>query len=83
MDDPLAAVDPEVATQIYTKCVQTYLKDKTRNTCRKIVCFILLLALTIFCFLNSWKYIKIFQTGLKVLNYEYGLLKMRNTCQHE
>ena len=30
LDDPLAAVDPEVAAQIYEKCVQGILKKKTR-----------------------------------------------------
>ena len=30
LDDPLAAVDIEVALQIYTNCVQGFLKSKTR-----------------------------------------------------
>ena len=30
LDDPLAAVDPEVAAQIYEKCVQGILKQKSR-----------------------------------------------------
>ena len=30
LDDPLAAVDPEVASRIYTNCVQGILKSKTR-----------------------------------------------------
>ena len=29
LDDPLAAVDPEVAAEIYEKCVQGFLKSKT------------------------------------------------------
>lgn len=27
-DDPLSAVDPEVASKLFKKCIQTYLKDK-------------------------------------------------------
>ena len=30
LDDPLAAVDPEVAAEIYEKCVQGFLKSKSR-----------------------------------------------------
>ena len=30
LDDPLAAVDPEVAMVIYERAVQTFLKDKAR-----------------------------------------------------
>jgi len=30
LDDPLAAVDPEVATKIYRNCIQGILKSKTR-----------------------------------------------------
>jgi len=28
LDDPLSAVDPEVANNIFTDCVRGYLKDK-------------------------------------------------------
>ena len=31
LDDPLAAVDPEVAAEIYEKCVQGFLKSKSRT----------------------------------------------------
>ena len=29
-DDPLSAVDPEVANKIFDKCLATFLKDKLR-----------------------------------------------------